>query len=114
MLFRVRHRPEYKRRGIDKRWLKFENFLADMGERPVGRTLERKENHRGYFPDNVRWATSTAQARNRPTATISRGRVLQILWLLECGARMQDIWEMLPISPRSVRRVVALTHRKVA
>lgn len=114
MLWRVRSRPEYRERGIDPRWFVFESFLADMGERPMGKTLERNNNARGYFPDNCRWATPTAQARNRSTATVGRYRVLQILWLLECGARMRDVWEGLGISPRTVRRVVSQTHRRVA
>jgi len=43
----------------------FENFLKDMGERPDGLTLERKENSKGYFKDNCRWATPKEQANNR-------------------------------------------------
>lgn len=50
--------------GIDPHWLVFENFLADMGERPADRTLDRRENDKGYGPDNCRWATPREQARN--------------------------------------------------
>jgi hypothetical protein len=50
---------------IDPKWMKFENFLADMGERPAGRTIDRKDNAVGYWKDNCRWATSTEQTRNR-------------------------------------------------
>jgi|GEM_PF-2042297 len=57
----------YSSRGITvcARWQEFENFLADMGERPDGMTLERKDNDKGYSPDNCIWATKKAQVRNR-------------------------------------------------
>ena len=58
---------DYCRRniGVCGRWEKFENFLADMGERPEGLTLDRVNNDLGYFPENCRWATYTQQVHNR-------------------------------------------------
>lgn len=57
----------YGGRGIFvcERWRVYENFLADMGERPPGLTLERVNNDMGYSPDNCRWATRLEQQRNR-------------------------------------------------
>jgi hypothetical protein len=62
----------YKFKGVKvcKRWMKFENFLADMGERPVGKGIDRIKNHKGYQPGNCRWATPKEQARNRSTNRI--------------------------------------------
>lgn len=43
----------------------FEVFLADMGERPEGTSIERVKSERGYEPGNCRWATPIEQARNQ-------------------------------------------------
>ena len=62
--------PDYPRYGgagikVCKRWLKFANFLADMGERPNDTSLDRHPNKAGnYEPGNCRWATSFEQQRN--------------------------------------------------
>jgi hypothetical protein len=63
-----KHFQNYGGRGIAvcERWKTFENFFADVGERPSkAHTLERCDNALGYQPGNVKWATRLEQGRNK-------------------------------------------------
>lgn len=73
----------YAERGISvcERWAQsFENFLADMGDRPNGTTLDRIENDIGYQLNNCRWVTRKEQTRNRRNTlgTIHNGEWISI------------------------------------
>jgi hypothetical protein len=67
MLNRCKHnRKNYEDVTVCERWRSFENFLADMGERPPGRSIDRWPNPAGnYEPGNCRWATHREQSLNK-------------------------------------------------
>jgi hypothetical protein len=56
----------YGGRGITvcERWRSFANFRDDMGPRPLGMSIERIDNERGYSQDNCRWIPNTEQGLN--------------------------------------------------
>lgn len=60
--------PNYGGRGIGicESWADFAVFLADMGPRPTPKHgIDRRDNERGYAPQNCRWATRAEQGANK-------------------------------------------------
>ena len=104
----------YGGRGINicDRWLQFENFLADMGNRPEkGYSIERVDNNKGYFPSNCIWLERCKQLLNtrRNRLLTFRGETKPMkLWSEELGISYSALRKRLN-SGWSVKR--ALTER---
>lgn len=64
----------------------YEQFVADMGERPPGMTLDRRDPYGHYIPSNVRWATDYEQQHNKR-------RYVKRLWDLEMAEGGSDAAE---------------------
>lgn len=90
----------YGGRGVQvcERWNSFEAFLADMGPRPAGQTIDRVDVNGNYEPTNCRWADARTQANNKRSNSVieyqGRKQTLQ-QWSDEFGLESSKIrWRM--------------------
>ena len=97
--------------AVCERWSSFDAFLADMGERPEGCTIDRIDNARGYQPGNCRWATQREQQNNRTNnaRVTAFGRTQTISeWAAEVGMdkrRLRDRLVRRQLPPEEALRV---------
>ena len=63
---RCKDYKDYGGRGITicDRWMRFENFFEDMGERPIGKSIDRINNDGNYCKSNCKWSTPKEQSNN--------------------------------------------------
>ena len=95
--------PSYKNYGgrgirVCQRWKSFQVFLADMGPRPPGMSLDRINNDGNYEPSNCRWTTQREQVRNRRFAKkiTHDGETLHVSeWEARLGLAQGAIWHRL-------------------
>lgn len=90
--------PDYWRYGgqgiaVCPEWrASFEIFFADMGLRPYGMTLDRKDSTLGYTKDNCRWATSKVQNRHSQTLLTYKGVTKSLgEWAAEYGLKQTTL-----------------------
>jgi len=98
---------KYGGRGITvcDRWLKFDAFLVDVGERPSGKTLDRIDVNGNYELTNVRWATRSEQARNRRDTRLTPQLVDDIKNRVKSGEGVRAVSRDTGISSGQVSRI---------
>lgn len=103
----------YGGRGIVvcERWLGphgFQNFLADMGEKPHGMSIDRFPDNDGpYTPNNCRWATAQEQTANRKTTRLTITDARQIRSRHAKGESQAAIAKHFAIAPCHVSQIVS-------
>lgn len=90
----------YGGRGIKvcKRWLDFGNFCTDMGARPEGMTLDRKNNDKNYNKSNCKWSTIEEQNNNKRDTRLYeyKGKTFSIArWSRELGINAYTLYSRL-------------------
>lgn len=103
-------------RGIKvcERWMKFESFIADMGQMPgKGYSIERIDNNGNYSPDNCKWATRAEQCRNRRSNIIIEYRgerkVLKD-WCSILGLKYHTVFARIRYYGWTVERALGVTE----
>lgn len=102
---------QYGGRGITvcERWMRFEGFLADMGDRPDGTTIDRIDNDGNYEKSNCRWATRKQQQRNRHNnrmVTFNGDTRCVSEWAEIVGINVSTLWCRLTRSRWSVEKAL--------
>lgn len=100
--------PRYGKRGIRvcSRWHAPANFIADMGSRPAGHSLDRINSDGHYSPENVRWATPTTQSRNRRSNKLDIEKAAQIRSLFATGVLQVTLAKRFGVNAVTIHNIV--------
>ena len=114
-----RYYKYYGGKGITicERWLNsFEDFLEDMGERPKGTTLDRKDGSKGYYKENCRWATGKEQQNNRKSTIVIEYNGTQKTiteWAEEYDINFFTLWSRLHERKWPIEKALTTPVRKI-
>lgn len=106
---------DYGGRGITvcDRWRSFERFLEDMGEKPAGLSLDRKDNALlvdSYSKANCRWATRIEQNQNkrpRRKYKLTREDANDVRALVGFGFTRQEVAKAFDVSLPNVHMIIS-------
>lgn len=94
---------------VCEKWKKFDGFYKDMGDKPKGMSLERKDVNGNYCPENVIWADAKMQANNRRTNVVlehnGKKQTMQ-QWCDELDLKIGTVWARLNIYGYSVEKAL--------
>lgn len=101
----------YGGRGIRvcSQWDDFACFVFDMGERPPGFTLDRRNNDGNYEPENCRWVDRLTQSHNsrRPRLSMDERRFVRAVYCSRPREiSLHELGEIFGVSSGTIQGVV--------
>jgi len=102
------HFKNYGGRGISvcERWKSFELFLDDMGECPIGYSIERINVNGNYEPENCKWIPKNLQSRNTTRTVLSEILAKEIRDDFTNGMKRREIIKKYNLRPGTIDSVI--------
>lgn len=80
--------------GYDPAWETYAVFLFDMGERPEGKTLDRRDGKKGYCRENCKWSTIYEQNQNTSVRKHSKTKCKNVSWSSNAAMSAGGFWRV--------------------